>query len=107
MLLGSMTGCLISSENHAAFTGNYVPSDTLSRIRVGESTPAYTEALMGTPTNKTDLEDGSSIWRWDYTIHKSGEGTLFLIFDGEHSTTKQHATYVEFRDGLVSRKWSS
>ena len=54
---------IISSENHVSYTGNYVPSDSLSQIRVGESTPEYTAAILGEPTSKSDLDDGTSIWR--------------------------------------------
>lgn len=102
----ALPGCtVISSENHTSFTGNYVPADSLSQISLGESTPEYTEALLGAPTNKADLEDGTSIWRWDYTVRKSGEGSLLLVFDGESSTEKKHSTFVQFQDGVAVKKW--
>lgn len=96
---------VISSENHVSYTGNYVPSDSLSQIRVGESSPEYTAAILGEPTSKSDLDDGTSIWRWDYTVRKSGEGSLLLVFDGESSSEKKHSTFVQFRDGVAAKKW--
>lgn len=98
---------IISSENHVSYTGNYVPSDSLSQIRLGESTPEYTSAILGEPTSKSDLEDGTSIWRWDYTVRKSGEGSLLLVFDGESSSEKRQSTFVQFRDGVAVKKWRS
>ena len=98
---------VISSENHVSYTGNYVPSDSLGQIRLGESTPEYTEAILGEPTSKSDLEDGTSIWRWDYTVRKSGEGNLLFVFDGESSSEKKHSTYVQFKDGVAVKKWRS
>jgi outer membrane protein assembly factor BamE (lipoprotein component of BamABCDE complex) len=102
----ALPGCaVISSENHTSYSGNYVPNDSLGQVRLGESTPEYTEALLGAPTNKADLEDGTSIWRWDYTVRKSGEGSLLLVFDGESSTEKKHSTFVQFQDGVAAKKW--
>ncbi|VAX42103.1 hypothetical protein MNBD_PLANCTO03-2011 [hydrothermal vent metagenome] len=106
--LAPLVGCaIISSDQHTSFTGNYVASDTLSKIIVGESTPEFTEAILGEPSSKTDLDDGSSIWRWDYTIRRESDGSLLLIFDGESSSSKKHSTYVHFKDGVVVKKWRS
>ncbi len=108
ILVAALSACsIIESDKHTSFTGNYVPADALSQIKVGESTPSYVEAVLGEPTSRTDLEDGSAIWRWDYTETRSSDGSLFLVFDGESSTTKKRSTYVEFRDGVVARKWRS
>lgn len=98
---------IISSENHTSYTGNYVPSDSLGQIRLGESTPEYTAAVLGEPTNKAELDDGTSIWRWDYTVRKSGEGSLLLVFDGESSSEKKQSTFVQFKDGVAVKKWRS
>ena len=108
LTLAPMVGCsIISSDNHVSYTGNYVPADTFSRVRVGESTPAFVQATLGEPTSKTDLEDGSSIWRWDYVIRRSGEGRLLLVFDGESSSEKKHSSYVQFEHGIATKKWRS
>lgn len=104
----SLTGCaIISSDNHVSYTGNYVASDTFSRVKIGESTPAFVEATLGEPTNKADLEDGTSIWRWDYVVRRSGEGSLLLVFDGESSSEKKHSSYVQFENGVAVKKWRS
>ncbi|MCC7388324.1 MAG: hypothetical protein IT431_06110 [Phycisphaerales bacterium] len=98
---------VIESENHVRYSGNYVPTDSLSQIKLGESTPEYTGAILGEPTSKSDLEDGTSIWRWDYTVRKEGEGSLLLVFDGESSSEKKHSTFVQFKDGVAVKKWRS
>jgi outer membrane protein assembly factor BamE (lipoprotein component of BamABCDE complex) len=98
---------VIESENHVRYTGNYVPADSLSQIKLGESTPEYTAAILGEPTSKSDLDDGTSIWRWDYTVRKEGEGSLLLVFDGESSSEKKQSTFVQFKDGVAVKKWRS
>lgn len=106
--LSPLAGCsIVSSDNHVSYTGNYVASDTFGRVKVGESTPSYVEATLGEPTSKTDLEDGSSIWRWDYIVRRSGEGSVLLVFDGESSSEKKHSSYVQFADGVATKKWRS
>lgn len=101
-------GCsVIESDNHVSYTGNYVPTDSFSRIEVGRSTPAFVEATLGEPTSRTDLEDGTQIWRWDYVVRRSGEGSLLLVFDGQSSSEKRHASFVQFQDGVVVKKWRS
>jgi len=103
-----LTGCsIISSNNHVSYTGNYVPSDSFSRVKTGESTTAFVEATLGEPSSRTDLEDGSSIWRWDYVVRRSGEGSLLLVFDGESSSEKKHSSFVQFAHGVATKKWRS
>ncbi len=106
LVIGSMSGCLINSENHTSYAGNYVSPAVLSHVTIGQS-PSQVEAYLGAPNAKITNDDGSSLWRWDYTESHNGEGDLFLLFHGEHSTTKPHATFVEFRDGAVSKVWTS
>lgn len=106
--LAPLVGCsIISSDNHVSYTGNYVPSDSFSRVKPGESTASFVEATLGEPTSKTDLEDGSSIWRWDYVVRRSGEGSVLLVFDGESSSEKKHSSYVQFENGVAAKKWRS
>jgi outer membrane protein assembly factor BamE (lipoprotein component of BamABCDE complex) len=96
---------IVESENRVSFSGNYVPADSFSRVVVGESTPAFVEATLGEPSARTALEDGAEIWRWDYVVNSSGSGRLLLVFDGRSSSQKKRAAYVQFADGVVSRKW--
>lgn len=108
LALGPTLGCsIVSSDNHVSYTGNYVASDAMNNIRIGDSTPAYTEAILGEPTSKTDLDDGTSIWRWDYTESRSSDGSVLLIFNGESSSSKQKSAYVQFKDGVAVKKWRS
>lgn len=101
-------GCsIVRSDSHVSYTGNYVSTDSLTQIQVGESTPSYVEAILGEPTSRSELENGSIIWRWDYTESRSSDGSLLLIFDGSSSRTRKHSTYVQFEDGVVAKKWRS
>ena len=108
LALAPLVGCsIVSSDQHTSFSGNYVAADSLSQIAVGESTPDYTAAILGEPTSTTDLDDGSTIWQWDYTESRSSDGHVLLLFNGESSSKKAHSTYVHFKDGVVVKKWRS
>lgn len=105
--LAVLPGCLIGSDRQVRTTGSFVQRDALDRVMVGESTPAFVEAMLGAPSSKTTLENGQEVWRWDYTRIENSDGYLFLIFRGE--TRKEHraSTYVQFKDGVVIEKWQA
>lgn len=100
-----MSGCLINSSSHSSYSGNFVSSDAYARVAVGESTPAFVEAVLGTPTAKSPLDDGTELWRWTYVERRSGSGSVFLLIDADESKETHGATFVQFRDGVVVKKW--
>jgi outer membrane protein assembly factor BamE (lipoprotein component of BamABCDE complex) len=97
-------GCLIGSHTHTNVSGRYVGPDTLAQIQPGKS-EAYVMALLGDPTDKTDIENGTSIWKWRYTETGTSSGAVIFIFASDSKTETQRTTYVEFKDGLVVKAW--
>ncbi len=100
------SGCLVTSSSHSSTSGNYIAPSTFDQIDCGKTTASWVKATLGEPSRKTKVEGtDSEIWKWAYTEKKKGDGTIFLIFAGNSEDEKQHAAYVEIKDGVVTKKW--
>lgn len=99
-----MGGCLVGQAKESAFSGNYVSPTTLESIKPGMPlTDAI--ALMGEPTSRGPMSDGSEICRWQYTRTDKGAGYVFLVFGGTDKTTRSLTTLVQARGGIIERVW--
>ncbi len=103
LLLG---GCvIINSDSHTTFQGRYVSDETLAQVRTG-NTQEYVTALIGDPSSRTDLSDGSAVWKWSYTKRVSSKNSVLLLFSGDSSHENQGSVFVEFGpDELVRHTW--
>lgn len=97
-------GCLIGSHSHTNVSGRYVGPETLAQIQPGKS-EAYVLALLGDPSDKTNIENGTSIWKWRYTETRNSSGAVIFIFASDTKTETERTTYVEFKDGAVVKAW--
>lgn len=106
-LSAALPACtIVRSDSHVSHTGNVVPPDAYSGVSRGDS-EAYVEATLGGPTSRTELDEGRSIWRWDSTIRRRGSGSVLLLFHSHNSSEKRQSVYVQFKDGVVEKKWKS
>jgi outer membrane protein assembly factor BamE (lipoprotein component of BamABCDE complex) len=106
VMLAGASGCLVTQTKHKGVTGASVANDDLARVQPGSSTPAEVEAILGPPTLRTAAADGSGeVWTWRWEERTAGAGAVFLIFGGSDSKVVEQAVNVEFRNGVVARKW--
>lgn len=103
--LAALPGCLINSNNATAYTGNYVDNASLAQIAVRETTPPQAEAVLGPPTSKDTLDDGSEHWKWSYTKTTAGHGSLFLVLNANDTHRVEQTVNILFKDGVAIRKW--
>jgi len=104
IILSASSGCLVTGGTNATRTGNYVSQDLFASIEPGKTTMAWVQATLGDPSSRTTA-DGNVVWKYTYTERVDSGGAVFLIF-GSHSTTETvHNAFIEFKDGLVTRKW--
>jgi len=106
LLAPSLAGCVIvNADSHTRYEGRYVGDETLAQIRAGSS-QEFVTALIGEPSSRTDLSDGTSIWKWAYSKRVTSSNHVLLLFSGDSSQESQGAVYVEFgADGLARRTW--
>lgn len=97
-------GCLVGQSKKTEFSGNYVSPTTLESIKPGMPlTDAI--ALMGEPTSRGPMSDGSEVCRWQYKRTDKGAGYFFLVFGGSDSTERSLTTLVQARNGIIERVW--
>ncbi len=102
----ALGGCVIvNADSHTSYQGRYVTDETLSQVRTG-ATQEYVTALIGEPTTRTPLSDGSAVWKWTYSKRVTSKNHVLLLFSGDSSHESQGTVFVEFGpDLLVRHTW--
>ena len=105
-LLASMplTGCLISGDTKTETSGRYVGDETLAQITPGKS-PEFVLALLGEPSTRTQLSDGSEIWKWAHVERKKSQSGVIFLLGTKTETEKTRTAFVAFKDGVVEKAW--
>jgi outer membrane protein assembly factor BamE (lipoprotein component of BamABCDE complex) len=85
-------------------TGVKVGPETIAQLQPGTS-KAFVLALLGDPTSKTDLGDGSALWKWAYSERKTSSGAVLFVFGSKTEHESTSTCYVEFKDDIVQRAW--
>lgn len=105
LLALSSTSCVIVRSNTGVDRkGDYVSPQTFEQVKPGVSAE-YVMAILGAPTTKTELENGTMIWKWRYTEVTESNGGILLLVSSKKSTDSVHNSFVEFEDGTVVRAW--
>jgi outer membrane protein assembly factor BamE (lipoprotein component of BamABCDE complex) len=104
-VLLALSGCLVSGSASQKRTGKYVSDATMARIEPGKTTAGWVMATMGEPSSRNKMEDGSEVWRWDYTETRHSTAAVFLIFGGSDEKQNDGSVFVEMKDGVVVNKW--
>jgi outer membrane protein assembly factor BamE (lipoprotein component of BamABCDE complex) len=94
----------VTAGSNITREGNYVSEGTYAQIEPGKTTEAWVKATLGDPSSITEA-DGNSVWKYAYTVKKTSGGTVFLIFGGHSTDEMQHSAFMEFKDGIVTKKW--
>jgi outer membrane protein assembly factor BamE (lipoprotein component of BamABCDE complex) len=108
MLVGVLflSGCLVMSDSKEKTEGKYIAEDTFAQIEPGKTTASWVKATLGDPSSRSkDDASGDEIWKYNYTQIKEGSGAIFLIFGGTSRKENAGTAFIEFKNGLVTRKW--
>ena len=100
-----LAGCLVSGSSKETMTGEYVGKSTYSEIEPGVTTEKWILGVLGEPSSKTCLDDGSTLWKWAYKKDHSSSSAVFLIFGGSSRKESEGATFVQLKDGIVVKAW--
>jgi len=102
-----LPGCLINSRTAERSSGTYISENTLGQIEPGVTSKAWVLGALGEPTKKTTLEDGSELWKWEYSRTRESHGGVLFLINRSSSTESGGAAYVEMRGGVVTKAWKS
>jgi len=100
-----LSGCLVHSSSRTEVSGRYISAQTISQIEPGKTKDDFVMAVLGAPSSKNQLSDGSEVWKWDYNKKKSSNGSVFLLVDTDSHTESQGSTYVIMRNCVVEKVW--
>lgn len=106
-LIAALCGAcvIVHTDSQTRTSGRPISDATLSQVQAG-STQEYVLALLGEPTRRTTLTDGSAIWKWTHTRTETSSESFILLFSGDRSVETEGATYVEFTpEGVVRHTW--
>lgn len=101
----ALPGCLVSSTNWSEVEGTPITFNALDRVVVGETTEDWVLGTFGDPSSRTDLEDGTTILRYESRETRSGRGSVFLLLKASSRKTTTSRTIFEIRDGVVCDWW--
>ena len=97
-------GCLISHSTTESTKGKAVPESTFAQIKEGETTIGWVQATLGEPTSKSTADD-HIVYKYIYTERRDSDSAVFLIFGSSKTTETEHTAYIEFKGGMVIKKW--
>lgn len=100
----SMSGC-IGGNSKSKMTGDYVGATTVGKIEPGVTTSDRVRAMLGEPTRRSHLDDGSQLWVWSWKRTSSGGGYVFPIAFGSARSEHEGSAFVEMKDGVVVDAW--
>lgn len=104
LALTAFPACIINANSHTTRSGKYISAETVQRLEPGKDQD-YVLALLGDPSSRQTLSDGTEIWKWTYRERKNSSGAVFLIIDSDATTEVERSTYVELQHGQVVRAW--
>ena len=62
------------------------------------------QATLGEPTSKSTADD-HIVYKYIYTERRDSDSAVFLIFGSSKTTETEHTAYIEFKGGMVIKKW--
>ena len=89
------------------YEGVYVSDALLERLQVGTTTADWVTAVLGEPTSRTTLGDGSEIWKWTYRPIRHQTSLISLLGQGDEEEPNPNpvTAFVRLKDGVVVEKW--
>lgn len=99
-----LNGCVINTGSHRETSGRYIGEQTFEQVSPGKS-KEFVLAVLGEPSSKTPLSDGTEIWKWIYKQKNKSSGSVLFVFNGDSTTETETSTFVQFKDDVVSQAW--
>jgi outer membrane protein assembly factor BamE (lipoprotein component of BamABCDE complex) len=96
--------CVINTGSHREISGRYIGDQTFEQISPGKN-KEFVLAVLGEPSSKTPLSDGTEIWKWVYKQKNKSSGSFLFVFNGDSTTETETATFVQFKNEVVSQSW--
>lgn len=88
------------------YEGVSISEELFDRVAPGETTDDWLLAVLGEPTGRATLRDGTEIWRWTYRPVEQSGSVIALLGSGDQGPVfATRAVFVRLRGGSVIEKW--
>ena len=105
LILATLSGCIVVSNSGDRASGKRIKETTLNQFEVGSTTKEWTLAVLGEPSHRETLEDGTEVMRYEYSRKKEQQTVVFILFAGNSDKQEKQTAYFEFKDDVLSRYW--
>lgn len=85
--------------------GAMVSQKTLDQIEPGKTSKVKLLALLGEPTRKKELSDGSELYTCSYVKKTTNDVAVFLVLAMHEDDEKRDSLYFEIEDDVVRKFW--
>ena len=100
-------GCLVCGNSTVSYSekGAMVSQKTLDQIEPGKTSKVKLLALLGEPTRKKELSDGSELYTYSYVKKTTNNVAVFLVLAMHEDDEKHDSLYFEIEDDVVRKFW--
>ena len=103
----SIGGCLVCGTSSVTYDGKgpMVSQKTLDRIEPGTTSKLELLALLGEPTRKEELSDGTELYTYNYVKKTEKNVTVLLLLAVHEDDEDRNRLYFEIEDDVVRKFW--
>ncbi len=89
------------------YDGVFVSEKLFDRVKEGKTGTDWLIAVLGEPTSKAELRDGSEIWKWSYRPLEQGVSVVTLFGGGskDQPQPQPSSAFVRIQGATVVEKW--
>jgi hypothetical protein len=89
------------------YEGIYVSEALMERITLGQTDAEWLSAVIGEPTSRHPMSDGTEIWKWVYRPRGTQTPLVDLLGQGQEKRPDPQpiTAFVRLKDGVVVDKW--
>ena len=100
------SGCIVSTENKSQERGKKLKNSSLRKLEPGVTTKDWTVSVLGTPTSRSKVDNGTEVLKYEYSKTVNHELVIFLLLASDSEKTTSESVCLEFKDDILTRYWS-
>jgi outer membrane protein assembly factor BamE (lipoprotein component of BamABCDE complex) len=100
------SGCVVSSDATSHESGKKLKDSTLKQLEPGKTTKEWTISVLGTPSSRNKLDNGTEVFKYEYSKTVDEEFAIFLLWASDSEKTTSQSVCLEFRDNILTRYWT-
>lgn len=89
------------------YEGVFISERLLDRVEVNKTSTDWLLAVLGEPTGRAELRDGTYIWKWSYRPLEQEASVISVFGSGkkDEPALQPSTVFVRLRNDVVIEKW--